>query len=212
MIHDLDLVLSLTCRPRLIEVAALGVTVLGPHEDVATARLVFADGCVANLSASRVSYHACREMQVWSPRGLWASTSPRRAAKVDLPAEAVLSGRLDIESLTASSVARFANGCSAIIYRSRPVAADERTRLADELADFAEAIVSGREPRVTGPAGREMLSPWPSRSSSQLPTIDWDGRQRWAAGPLPVATPATLAGPHWHRAAATVPTRQRQAG
>ncbi|MEX0977936.1 MAG: Gfo/Idh/MocA family oxidoreductase, partial [Pirellulales bacterium] len=53
MIHDIDLVLSLVDAP-LVRVEAVGLPILGQNEDVAQARLEFADGCVANLSASRV--------------------------------------------------------------------------------------------------------------------------------------------------------------
>ena len=55
MIHDIDLVLS-TVRSPLRRIQAVGISVLGAHEDVANARLEFRCGCVATLSASRVSY------------------------------------------------------------------------------------------------------------------------------------------------------------
>ena len=53
-IHDIDLLLSLVGSP-LKSVSAVGMAILGRHEDVAHARLEFESGCVANLSASRVS-------------------------------------------------------------------------------------------------------------------------------------------------------------
>src|SRR4029079_9702292 len=54
MIHDVDLVLDAVGAPP-ISVSAVGVAVLSGNEDIANARLEFADGCVANLTASRVS-------------------------------------------------------------------------------------------------------------------------------------------------------------
>ena len=68
MIHDLDLVLNLT-RSQLIRIDAIGMPVIGPHEDMAQARLQFADGMVANLSASRTSYEAQRTMRVFTSTG-----------------------------------------------------------------------------------------------------------------------------------------------
>jgi len=65
MIHDIDLVLSLV-NSRVRSVEAMGVSVVGGHEDVANARISFECGCVANLSASRVSYENVRRMQLWS--------------------------------------------------------------------------------------------------------------------------------------------------
>src|SRR5262249_8511160 len=52
MIHDLDVTLTLVRSPA-VRVEALGLSVLGGHEDVAQARVTFANGCVADLSASR---------------------------------------------------------------------------------------------------------------------------------------------------------------
>ncbi len=62
MIHDLDLGLWLT-RSRVTEVHAVGVPVLTPRIDIANARLTFASGCVANLTASRVSREKIRKIR-----------------------------------------------------------------------------------------------------------------------------------------------------
>jgi len=68
MIHDLDIVLMLA-GSGLERVEATGVAVLGEHEDVANARLVFASGCVANLTASRLALKTERKMRVFSEHG-----------------------------------------------------------------------------------------------------------------------------------------------
>ncbi len=65
MIHDLDIVLMLADSP-LVKVDAVGVAVLGEHEDVCYARLVFASGCVANLTASRLALKTERKLRVFS--------------------------------------------------------------------------------------------------------------------------------------------------
>ncbi len=65
MIHDLDIVLMLA-RSTLERVEAVGVAVLGEHEDVANARLVFASGCVANLTASRLALKTERKMRIFA--------------------------------------------------------------------------------------------------------------------------------------------------
>jgi len=64
MIHDLDLVLSLV-GSKPIQIDAAGVPVLSPTEDIANARLVFASGCVANLTASRVSDESIRRIRLF---------------------------------------------------------------------------------------------------------------------------------------------------
>ena len=66
MIHDLDLVLSLVQQP-LREIRAAGVPVLTPRIDIANARLEFENGCVANLTASRVSTEKVRKLRFFQP-------------------------------------------------------------------------------------------------------------------------------------------------
>ena len=65
MIHDIDLVLMMV-RSRVRQLHAVGVNVMGPHEDIANARLIFANGCVANLTASRLAIKTERKMRVFS--------------------------------------------------------------------------------------------------------------------------------------------------
>jgi len=65
MIHDIDLVLMMV-RSELADVQAVGVSVLGAAEDIANARLTFANGCVANLTASRLAIKSERKMRIFS--------------------------------------------------------------------------------------------------------------------------------------------------
>ena len=62
MIHDLDIVLAFVKSP-VTSVDAVGIPVLSKSEDIANARLRFANGCVANLTVSRVSVKRMREIQ-----------------------------------------------------------------------------------------------------------------------------------------------------
>jgi predicted dehydrogenase len=65
MIHDIDIVLSLAGSP-LRRVEAVGVGVIGDEEDICNARLVFANGCVANLTASRLAMKTERRLRVFT--------------------------------------------------------------------------------------------------------------------------------------------------
>ncbi len=71
MIHDIDLCLALA-RSEVADLSACGFRVLTQEIDIATARIEFADGCVANLSASRVSQVPVRKLRVFQP-GLYVS-------------------------------------------------------------------------------------------------------------------------------------------
>ncbi|MCW3474098.1 Gfo/Idh/MocA family protein [Limobrevibacterium gyesilva] len=68
MIHDLDLVLSLVDSP-IQSVDAVGAPVASQHEDIANARIRFANGCVATITASRISLKAERRMRLFSQEG-----------------------------------------------------------------------------------------------------------------------------------------------
>ena len=66
MIHDLDLIRHLTPSP-VAEIRAVGIPVLTPQVDIANARLEFENGCVANLTASRVSAEKLRKLRLFQP-------------------------------------------------------------------------------------------------------------------------------------------------
>src|SRR5215467_11814358 len=66
MIHDLDIVLSLVPAP-VREIRAVGIPVLSQKADIANARVEFEDGCVANFTASRVSFEKTRKLRFFQP-------------------------------------------------------------------------------------------------------------------------------------------------
>jgi len=71
MIHDLDLVLELV-RSEVGEVRATGVPILSPHVDIANARVEFANGAVAIITASRVSRERTRKLRIFQPTGYFS--------------------------------------------------------------------------------------------------------------------------------------------
>ncbi len=71
MIHDLDLVLELV-RSEVADVRATGVAVLTPHVDIANARVEFASGAVANVTASRISRDRTRKLRIFQPTGYFS--------------------------------------------------------------------------------------------------------------------------------------------
>ena len=133
MIHDLDLVLSMA-RSELAHVSACGFQVLTDSIDIANVRLEFADGCVANLSASRVSQQPVRKLRVFQADGY---------ASADLQA-----GRLRLVRRDP---------------RKGVIAEDEssfsdRDELRAEVANFVAAARGGRAPLVGGEDGRRALA------------------------------------------------------
>jgi len=67
MIHDVDIVLALT-RAEPAEIRAAGISILSPKVDIANVRLQFPNGCVANLTASRISTERIRKLRLFQPR------------------------------------------------------------------------------------------------------------------------------------------------
>jgi predicted dehydrogenase len=135
MIHDLDVVLSLVGAD-VEEIEAVGVPVLTPRVDIANARVRFSNGCIANLTASRISRDRVRRIRFFQPASY---------VSIDYAAQKVEVWRLVTGAGTTPSI----EGGEV------PVAGDEPLRL--ELADFVDAVVSKRAPVVTGEQGRRAL-------------------------------------------------------
>jgi len=136
MIHDLDIVLSID-RSDVVAVDAIGVAVLTPHVDIANVRVKFASGCVANITASRISRDKVRKMRFFQP-DMYVSID-------------YVSQELEIWRLTSRAGDRPAiEGGAVAVERVEPLAA--------ELADFVGAIREHRSPLVAGADGRRALA------------------------------------------------------
>jgi predicted dehydrogenase len=135
MIHDLDVIGSLV-RSEVVSVEAVGVPVLTPKFDIANARLRFASGCIANLTASRISRDRVRKIRFFQPDAYLS---------IDYAAQEVEGWRL----------VRRDGGRPSIEGGPLPVQKDEPLRR--ELADFIGATRERRRPLVDGEAGRAAL-------------------------------------------------------
>jgi predicted dehydrogenase len=134
MIHDLDVILAIV-GPEVVSIEAVGVPVLTPKYDIANVRLRFASGCIANITASRISKDRVRKIRFFQPDAYLS---------VDYASQEVEGYRLvrkaprpDIQGGTI------------------PVERDEPLRR--ELVDFVRAIRGEGPPLVDGAAGRRAL-------------------------------------------------------
>jgi predicted dehydrogenase len=137
MIHDLDVLLAVTREP-VVAVEAIGVNVLTPRVDIANARLRFASGCIANLTASRISRDRVRKARFFQPDAY---------VSIDYAAQEVEVYRLGADPGPGGR--RAIEGGRLDVPREEP--------LARELADFVDAVRTGRPPGVPGTAGRDAL-------------------------------------------------------
>ena len=186
MIHDIDLVLSLVRSP-VRRVDALGISVLGAHEDVANARLEFASGCVAALSASRVSYESVRRMQLWSAQAFAGIDFAARTATLVRPSETLLRRELDVERLSPEQLDHYRQHLADEHLPREHMELRAVDALALELDDFVAAIRTGRAPRVGGESGRDAVAV-AEMILARIRTHAWDGLPEGPIGPL-AATP-----------------------
>ena len=135
MIHDLDVVLSLV-RSEVESIDAVGVPVLTGRVDIANARLRFANGCIANLTASRISRDRVRRIRFFQPATYLS---------IDYAAQKVERWQLLRNDGGLPSI----HGGDVEVINEEP--------LKRELADFVDAVVSRRPPAVTGEDGRRAL-------------------------------------------------------
>jgi predicted dehydrogenase len=186
MIHDLDLVLDLVKNP-VVSVEAFGIGLMGTHEDCVQARLRFANGCLADLTASRVSAVARRTMQIWSDRGCatidFSSRevtcySPTPALRYGpRPAELAQRPGADLESLKRDVFGRF-------IHVQNPEVLPTDA-LSAELHSFVTAVRDRSAPLVDGRQALEALVVC-ERILESVAAHSWDAS---AAGPSPQFAP-----------------------
>lgn len=159
MIHDLDVVLAFVRSP-VVSIDAVGIPVLSPSEDIANARLRFANGCVANITASRVSVERVRKIRVFSggPQPSYVSLDYRaqegflyRLAR-DGEEESSLLKKL-LLAKESTIVSQFAG--KRIVREPVPITKEEPLKL--ELQSFIRCVRERQTPVVTGEAARQAL-------------------------------------------------------
>ena len=136
MIHDLDVILSLV-RSEVSSIEAVGVPVLTPRYDIANARLRFESGCIANVTASRISRDRVRKIRFFQPDSYLS---------IDYAAQEVEGWRLVRRDGSRPSI----EGGPVPVTRDEP--------LRRELADFVRAAGDRSAPLVDGDAGRRALA------------------------------------------------------
>jgi predicted dehydrogenase len=137
MIHDIDLILELVDVP-VERVDASGASVLTSHIDIANARIQFANGCVANVTASRISQKSERRMRLFQPNAYFSVDFGNRSLDIRRKGDQeMLPGIPDIQSET--------------------LALPDRDALAEEIRSFVDAVQTGSAPVVSGRDGLRAL-------------------------------------------------------
>jgi predicted dehydrogenase len=164
MIHDLDVVLAFVKSP-VTSVDAVGIPVLSATEDIANARLRFANGCVANLTASRVSPEKMRKIRVFSGGAMTSYVSLDYRAQEGFIYRIARDGEEESSLLKKIMAAKLGVGKDStivsefggkrIVREPVPIEKDEPLKL--ELQDFVDCVRAHQTPLVSGESAKRAL-------------------------------------------------------
>ncbi|MFH0964932.1 MAG: Gfo/Idh/MocA family oxidoreductase [Planctomycetota bacterium] len=157
MIHDLDILLYLA-KSAIESIDAVGVSLIGPREDIANARIRFASGCVANITASRCSLKTMRKIRIFGPEGYIGLDFGNRYAMLVKKSPTFDKTRLehvgrdwtDLSNL--QKQLKFEDMLSVT-----ELALEEYEPLHAEIQSFVNAVLEGRPPVVSGEDGRRAI-------------------------------------------------------
>ena len=149
MIHDIDIILSVV-KSKVKNISASGVAVISSSPDIANARIEFENGCVANLTASRISLKKMRKARFFQ-KDAYISVDflDKKCEVVKMKDAPENPGDFDM-------VLQNAEGVKKQIYFDNPHVANNNSIL-DELESFANAIKTNTSPEVTLHDGTEAL-------------------------------------------------------
>ena len=150
MIHDLEIILHLVRSP-WVQVDAVGVPILSKREDIANVRIRFENGCVANITASRISQDKLRKIRVFQSNAYLSLDYQNQSGYLlrlarDDEKESSLIGKLLGVAADSTIVTEFAG--QRIV--REPVEVDRGEPLKRELADFVDCARAGLQPKVSG--------------------------------------------------------------
>ncbi|MFH1746709.1 MAG: Gfo/Idh/MocA family oxidoreductase [Planctomycetota bacterium] len=172
MIHDIDIVLHLV-DDEVVDVDAVGVNVLGPHEDIANVRVKFKGGAVANLTASRLALKTERKLRVFSESAYVSLDYQKKvgiAVSLDKNIDIIkLARERDIEDLSQMAGLNFGE-----MVHVEPLMIDDKDPLGTELETFLEAVRNQTPPPVSAEDGVAAVR-LADQIVTSLASHRWDG-------------------------------------
>ncbi len=152
MIHDLDIVLQLADSP-LKHLEAVGVPVIGELEDIANARITFENGCVANVTASRVSMHPMRRIRVFSPDSYITLDYEKREGWLYKKGPKLTPGALKFEEVDLFKIKDFEEFLFKNLLHVEKIPISDEEPLFKELEAFVQSLRTGKCLGVSGEEG-----------------------------------------------------------
>lgn len=157
MIHDIDIVLHLA-GTEPVRVEAVGVPVLTGHEDICNARVTFADGCVASLTASRVATKTERKLRVFSPDSYLVVDFGKREGHFYRKSPELTLERVQEIARGAQSLADLQGVVFRDLLTVEKLSVPEGDPLTEEIRDFLRCVRERDRPRVGGREGLAAVS------------------------------------------------------
>ena len=148
MIHDLELILS-ALPEEIVQIDAFGFPTMGGHEDFAQARLTFANGTVANLTASRVEHEAVRTMRISSAFETRIIDFAARTATSHIASDEVRSGKFAPERVSAAEIAQLQPTFMQTGFQTNIESYPAVDALSLEMADFVGMIRRNLTPKAS---------------------------------------------------------------
>ena len=154
MIHDLDLILSLV-KSEVKKIEAAAVAVISDSEDIANARLTFENGCVANITSSRISAHPLRKMRLFQKNSYISLDFLERSVEIYKLVDADFVPPKEKERKTVVGNIPISEVGKTIIYEKPEIKTEDM--LTSEIESFLNAVKNKTHPKVSGEDGKRAL-------------------------------------------------------
>jgi len=152
MIHDIDIILHLM-QSEIKRIDAAGASVISRHEDVANARILFRNGCVANVTASRVSLKTMRKIRIFEKDCYISIDCLDRKATVIRKSPKLTVESIDVEKIDASTIADLKGFLFGDLLKIEKIKMDDYEPLQRELEAFINSVRNNEPPVVSGEDG-----------------------------------------------------------
>jgi len=152
MIHDIDIILDLS-KSKVKKIDAVGVGVISDKEDIANARIQFENGCVANITASRVSFEPMRKLRLFSENSYISLDYQKQEATIYKKSPELTPKSIITENTEVSTIKDLKNFVFGDLLKIEHIKMNNEEPLRKELESFVSCIKNGNQPVVSGEDG-----------------------------------------------------------
>jgi predicted dehydrogenase len=149
MIHDIDIILYLS-KSKVKKIDAVGVNVISNKEDIANARIQFENGCVANITASRVSFEPMRKIRLFSEDSYISLDYQKQEAMIYKKSPKLTLKSINIEDKDVSTIKDLKSFVFGDLLKIERIKMNNQEPLKQEIESFVNCIKNGKNPVVSG--------------------------------------------------------------